>query len=72
MDTKEGQCKLASMYGEGDGVAKDDKLAVKWFTKASEQVMKQPLITSPSSFNHLRPLMLIHIAPNHHSRRKPT
>ena len=31
------QCTLGFLYGQGTGVAKDEKEAVKWFTKAAEQ-----------------------------------
>ncbi len=31
------QYALAGMYGKGDGVAKDDALAVKWYRKVAEQ-----------------------------------
>jgi TPR repeat protein len=31
------QCRLASMYFEGEGVTQDDKKAFKWFRKAAKQ-----------------------------------
>ena len=33
----EAQCDLGTMYGNGTGVLKDDKEAVKWYRKAADQ-----------------------------------